>query len=143
MADRWLVKTDPSRLTFDDLVEAGRVTWRGVKQRPSLANLRRMRRGDEVLVYHAGSRRAVVGVARVRKGAYPDPEAEGPGEVAVDLVPVEPLARPVLLTELRGVKALSGWVLLRFPRLHVMPVPALAWRRVLSLSRRRTGPRRG
>jgi len=133
MADRWLIKTDPSRYTFDDLVEARRVTWRDVTQPQSLAHLRRMRRGDEVLVYHAGSQRAVVGLARVRKGAYLP--ADDSGLHVVDLAPVGELEQPVTLKALRGVEALSGWALLRVPRLHVMPVPAGAWRKVLRLAR--------
>lgn len=139
MADRWLIKTDPARFLFDDLVEAGRVTWRDVTQPQSLANLKRMRRGEEVLVYHAGSQRAVVGLARVRKGAYLP--ADDSGLHVVDLAPVEGFPRPVTLKELRGVQALSGWALLRVPRLHVMPVPAAAWRKVLGLARKR--PRGG
>lgn len=137
MANRWLVKTDPSSFTFDDLLEDGAVTWRGVTQPLSLSHLKRMKRGDEVFVYHAGSQRRVVGVARVRKGAYPDPEADDAGALAVvDLSPVESLARPVPLAELRRVEALASWDLLRIPRIHVVPVPAAAWRKVLSLSRR-------
>jgi predicted RNA-binding protein with PUA-like domain len=135
MAEHWLIKTDPTRFTFDDLVEEGRVTWRDVTQPQSLAHLRRMKRGDDVLLYHAGSQRAVVGLARVRKGAYL-PAHGGDGLHVVDLAPVEALARPVTLKELRGVPALSGWALLRVPRLHVMPVPAGAWRKVLGLADR-------
>ena len=134
MAERWLIKTDPTRFTFADLVEARRTTWRDVTQPQSLAYLRRMRRGDEVLVYHAGSQRAIVGRARVRKGAYvPDDDL---GLHVVDLASGEALERPVTLKELRGVTALSDWALLRIPRLHVMPVPAAAWRKVLMLARR-------
>ena len=135
MPERWLVKTDPARLTFDELVEARCVTWEGVTQPQSLRNLRRMRRGDEVLVYHTGAQRAVVGLARVRKGAYVPPSADD-GLHVVDLAPVEALAHPVSLKALRSVKGLSSWALLRVPRLHVMPVPANAWRKVRMLGRR-------
>lgn len=134
MADHWLIKTDPTRFTFADLVEAKRATWRDVTQPQSLAHLRRMRRGDEVFVYHAGSQRAVIGLARVRKGAYLP--GDDSGLHVVDLAPIEALERPVTLKELRGVQALSDWVLLRVPRLHVMPVPAAAWRKVRMLARR-------
>lgn len=134
MPDRWLLKTDPARFTFDDLLEARRTTWRGVRQRLSLSHLRRMRRGDEVLVYHAGSQRRIVGLARVVKGARPDPDDADLS--VVDIAPLAPLARPLPLAELREEPALEGWALLRIPRLHVMPVPAAAWRKVLALSRR-------
>jgi predicted RNA-binding protein with PUA-like domain len=133
-AKRWLLKTDPRSLTFDDLVQRRVVTWRGVSQRLSLSHLRKMRRGDEVLVYHAGNERRVVGTAKVRKGAYADPE--DPEGTVVDVAPVGALARPVSLAELKAVASLARWELVRIPRIHVMPVPAAAWRKVLSLSRR-------
>lgn len=134
MTERWLIKTDPTRFTFDDLIEVRCVTWQDVTQPQSLGHLRRMRRSDEVLVYHSGSERAVIGLARVRKGAYV--LEDGDGLHVVDLAPVEPLERPVTLKELRSVKALADWSLLRVPRLHVMPVPAPAWRKVLMLGRK-------
>lgn len=136
MANRWLVKTEPRLFTFDDLLERRVVTWRGVTQPLSRKHLARMRRGDDVLVYHAGSQRAVVGTARVRKGAYPDAQADDPALLAVDLATPEALVRPVRLTELRSERALADWELLRIPRIHVLPVPARAWRRVLALARR-------
>ncbi len=134
MANRWLLKTDPRALTFEDLLDHRVVTWRGVSQPLSRSHLKRMRRGDDVLVYHTGTQRSVVGTAKVRKGAYEDPE--DPGAFVVDVAPGAPLARPVSLAELKADATLSRWELVRIPRIHVMPVPAAAWRKVLALSKR-------
>lgn len=143
MPNRWLVKTDPTALPLEVLSMRTPVTWTGVTQPASLIHLRTMRRGEEVFVYHTGRTRAVVATARVRKGAYPDPDDPSGRLVLVDLSIRGPLDRPVPLAELRGVPALDGWDLLRIPRLLVMPVPAAAWRKVLSLARRKPSPKSG
>lgn len=136
MAHRWLVKTDPKVFAFDDLLARRAFTWRGVRQPLSLSHLWRMRRGDDVFVYHAGPERAVVGTARVRKGAHADPEADDPALAAVVLAAGGALARPVSLAELRAEPSLADWIVVRIPRIHVAPVPAAVWRRVLALARR-------
>jgi predicted RNA-binding protein with PUA-like domain len=138
MARRWLVKSDPAHYTFERLARDGRVVWRGVTQPHALSHLRRMKRGDDVLVYHMAPQKAIAGIARVRKGAYPDPAArEGDDLTAVDLAPVRALPRPVPLAEIKRERVLATWELVRVPRLSVMPVPARAWNKVLALSRRR------
>ncbi len=137
MPNRWLVKTDPALLPHDEIEARKALTWEGVTQPASLAHLKRMRCGEEVLVYLTGSTRAVVATAKVRKGAYPDPEDVGGRLALVDLTITGLLARPVSLAELRQVESLAGWDLLRIPRLHVMPAPAGAWRKVVALAKRK------
>jgi predicted RNA-binding protein with PUA-like domain len=95
-----------------------------------------MHRHDEVLVYHAGTERRIVGIARVIRAAYVEP---GGGDV-VDLVGVAPLAHPVPRADLARLPRLANWELVRVPRLTVLPVPNVAWRAVMSLSIR--DPRR-
>jgi predicted RNA-binding protein with PUA-like domain len=139
---RWLVKTDPRRFGWDDLVEAGRVTWNGVRQPLALRHLRRIRDGDEVLVYHGGGRSSVMGRARAVGDAYVASGMQGePDGPAVDLEAVAPLERPVHRRELVEDPALADWELLRVPRLTVLPVPAAAWRAVLrcAASRKKEG----
>jgi predicted RNA-binding protein with PUA-like domain len=136
MANRWLVKTDPALFDFEEFVARKHLTWEGVTQPASLGNLKRMRRGDDVLVHLTGRVRAIVGTARVRKGAYRDPRDEEGILAVVDLTAGSALVRPVPLLELREEPTCQGWEFLTFPRLTVMPVPAAAWRRVLALARR-------
>jgi predicted RNA-binding protein with PUA-like domain len=135
VARRWLVKTEPSTYAYADLERAGQTTWDGVTNATALIHLRAMRAGDEVLVYHTGGEKAVVGLARVRRGPYPDPRREDERIVVVDLEPVQRLARPVTLAELRTDAGLQDFDLLRNSRLSVMPVPPAAWRQVQARAR--------
>jgi predicted RNA-binding protein with PUA-like domain len=124
---RWLVKTEPSTYAFGDLVREGRTAWTGVKNAQAQIHLKAMRAGDEVLVYHTGDVKAVVGVARVVRAAYADPTGALARLSAVDLEPVRPLAAPVPLAALRRDARLARWELLTNSRLSVMPVPDPAW----------------
>jgi predicted RNA-binding protein with PUA-like domain len=133
----WLVKTEPETFAWETLVRDGRACWDGVRNFTARNHLRAMRAGDTVLVYHSGDARAVVGIARVSREAYPDPTTDDERWTAVDVVPVRPLPRPVALAEIRAERALSALPLLRQPRLSVMPLPASAARRILALARSR------
>jgi predicted RNA-binding protein with PUA-like domain len=92
-----------------------------------------MRKGDLCLVYHSGATKDVVGVARVVRTAYQDPTTEDAAWVAVDVVPVKALKRPVTLAEMREEKALRGMRLLAQGRLSVSPVTAAEWKRILAM----------
>ena len=69
----WLVKTEPSTYSWDDLVRDGVAEWDGVMNAQAQINLRTMRVGDTCVVYHSMEQRAAVGLARVVKDPYPDP----------------------------------------------------------------------
>jgi predicted RNA-binding protein with PUA-like domain len=129
---RWLVKTEPSTYSYDDLAKAGKTTWDGVKNPVALKHLRSVRKGDEVLVYHTGGEKAVVGIARAASDAYPDPKH--PQLTVFDLEARKPLKRPVTLAEIKGDRTFAGWELVRLPRLSVMPVPAAMQARLLELA---------
>src|SRR5688572_23106663 len=131
---RWLVKTEASTYSWADLVRDGTTEWTGVKNPTAQKNLRLMQKGESVLVYHTGSEKAIVGIARVARAAYPDPTARGGRNHAVDLEAVQPLARPVPLAALRKDTSLLRWELLRVGRLSVMPVPDEVWRAVTALA---------
>lgn len=134
MPNRWLVKTEPGTYSFEDLRREGRTTWDGVRNALAQRHLRAMRRGDPVLVYHTAGERAVVGLARVARGPYPDPGAGGTGAVAVDLAAGRPLAAPVPLARIKAEPALADLALLRISRLSVMPVSDRQWQRLLDLA---------
>ena len=132
---RWLVKTEPSTYSWADLVRDGTTEWTGVKNPTAQKNLRAMQKGEAVLVYHTGSEKAVVGLARVARAAYADPTARGGRNQAVDLAAVRPLARAVPLATLRKDASLAKWDLLANSRLSVMSVPDEAWRAVEALAK--------
>jgi predicted RNA-binding protein with PUA-like domain len=134
MAARWLFKTEPGAYSYARLSREGRTVWDGVKNALALKHLAGVAEGDEVLVYHTGDEKAAVGVARVVRGAYPDPKAKDPRLVVVDLVPLRPLPRPVALADMRANRRLAGFDLLRLPRLSVMPVSAAHWAEIVRMA---------
>jgi predicted RNA-binding protein with PUA-like domain len=132
----WLLKTEPSTYSYDDLERQGRARWDGVSNPVALKHLRAMARGDQAFIYHTGGEKAVVGIARVVSQPYTDPKTKDPRLVVVDLEPQERLPAPVTLAAVKADPAFAGWELVRLGRLSVMPVPAELWRRILTLARR-------
>jgi len=123
----WLLKTEPSAYSFDDLRRDRKTRWDGVSNPQAQANLRSMEVGDPVAVYHSGEK-AAVGLARVARAAYPDPGDPKGKLVAVDLEAGEPLGSPVTLAALRAEKSFEGSPLLRQGRLSVVPLTAPQWK---------------
>lgn len=115
-----MVKQEPETYSWSNFVDDGLTDWTGVRNYQARNNLREMKTGDRVLFYHSGKDKAVVGIAEVVKGAYPDPTADDPQWVAVDLKPIKPLKNPVLLAAIRYDKRLSQLPLIRQSQLSVM-----------------------
>jgi predicted RNA-binding protein with PUA-like domain len=130
---RWLVKTEPDEYAYADLERDGRGAWDGVRNATALIHLRRFAPGDEVLVYHTGRERRIVGLARVARAPYADPATGDPRHAVVDLVPVRRLASPVTLAMIKADPAAADFDLVRISRLSVMPVPDDLWQRILDL----------
>lgn len=118
----WLVKSEPSAYSWDDLVKDGRTYWDGVRNYQARNNLRDMKKGDLVLYYHSNVGKEIVGVARVIKESYQDPSTDDDRWVAVDIEPVEKLNNPVMLDEIKKRKSLQKIPLITHSRLSVMPV---------------------
>jgi predicted RNA-binding protein with PUA-like domain len=127
----WILKTEPSTYSFADLQRAKRAVWDGVKNPVALKHLRTMRAGDEVLIYHSGDERAVIGRARVAKAAYPDPKQNNPKLVVVDLAAGSRLPTPVSLAAIKADPAFRDLALVRMGRLSVVPASAAQWKRLL------------
>jgi len=123
MPGYWLVKTEPGTYSFDDLKREGIATWDGVKNPVAMKNLRAMQAGDEVLVYHTGNEKAVVGMAQVVAAGDP-PKFKA----------TRPLARAVTLAQVKADKAFADWALVRIGRLSVMPVPPALYRRLMTMA---------
>lgn len=134
MSNHWLLKTEPSTYSFDDLVRDKRATWDGVANPVALKNLRGMAVGDEVLIYHTGDEKRIVGLAKVVKAAYPDPKASDDKLVVVDIAPVKAVARPVTLAEVKADPRFKEFALARVPRLSVMHVAPEWWKALISLA---------
>lgn len=131
----WLVKQEPTKYSFDQLVKEKRTVWDGVRNYQARNNLKAMKAGDRVLFYHSVVGTAVVGIAEVAREAYPDPKVGDEGWVVVDLIPVRALKRPVTLEEIKAEPSLSDIALIRQSRLSVMPLPREAFDKIVSLAR--------
>jgi predicted RNA-binding protein with PUA-like domain len=120
MPNYWLVKTEPTTYSFDDLKREGVATWDGVKNPVAMKHLRAMQPGDEVFVYHTGNEKAVIGTATVVAAGDP-PKLKAKGR----------LARPVTLAEIKQDKTFADSPLVRIGRLSVMPVAAAQYHKLL------------
>ncbi len=128
MANRWLFKTEPSAYSFQQLEKDKQTVWDGVKNNLALKNLSGIKKGDWILIYHTGNEKAAVGVAQALSGSYADPAKKDPKLLVIDIEAEKPLPRPVTLAEMRSNSKLAGFVLLRLPRLSIMPVTDEQWR---------------
>ena len=133
MKNFWLVKQEPSDYSWTDFVADGSTSWTGVRNFAARNNLRRMSNGDQVLFYHSGEDKGVIGIAKVARTAYRDATAKEGDWSAVDLVPLKPLRRPVTLREIKAKSALKNIALVRQSRLSVMLLSAQAFRLILKM----------
>jgi predicted RNA-binding protein with PUA-like domain len=135
MKNFWLVKQEPSSYSWSDFISEGKTSWTGVRNYSARNNLRRMRRNDEVLFYHSGEEKAVVGIAKVIRSAYKDPTAANEDWSTVDLKPVRSLKRPILLSEIKNEPSLRQIQLVRQSRLSVMPLGLKEFRTILNMEK--------
>lgn len=146
----WLLKTEPSCFSIDDLARCKRTSWDGVRNYQARNFMKNMKVGDEVLVYHSNADPpAVVGVGRIIREAYPDHTAFDPSDkhydsgstpsnprwFMVDVQFVRKFKTELPLPMLRDQSSLAGMELLRKgSRLSVQPVRKNEWKAVLKLA---------
>jgi len=129
----FLIKSEPSVYSFDDLLRDGSTTWDGVRNYEARNNLRAMKKGDLCLYYHSNEGKEIVGLARVAKAAYQDPKTEDDWS-AVDVVPVKKLKTPVTLAQAKAHPVLSKMGLVKKSRISVTQVTPEELAAVLALS---------
>lgn len=134
MKNFWLVKQEPESYSWSDFTADKGTSWTGVRNYTARNNLRGMSKGDQVLFYHSGEEKAVVGLAQVKKTAYADPTATEGDWSAVDLAPVKQLAQPVTLAAIKASPRLKEMKLVRLSRLSVMPVTPTEFRIILGMA---------
>lgn len=131
----WLLKTEPSTYSFQRLQKEGKTNWNGVRNFQARNHLRTIKKGDIAVIYHSGEERSAVGLARVVKEAYADPDPKKPGDwVQVDLEPIQPLPAPVALSTIKSTAALKDIPLIRLSRLSVMPITYRHFESLVKLS---------
>ena len=128
----WLLKTEPSDYSADDLARAGTAAWDGVANALALKHLRAMKPGDRALIYHTGDERACVAIADVVGEATAD--TRDPKAFSIDVKFARRLAKPVTLATIKADPQLAAWDLVRLGRLSVVPTDAATWKRVLALA---------
>lgn len=128
----WVFLADPESYGWDELVREGTAVWDGIRNRTAQNRLKEAAAGDDVLIYHTSPDKALIGIARVARAAYPDPSADD--RVVVDVEPVTALERRLPLDEIKADDILSGMGFVRMPRVAVHEVSDDEWDRVLELS---------
>jgi predicted RNA-binding protein with PUA-like domain len=118
----WLLKSEPSSYSWDQLVKDKRTSWTGVRNFQASANLKAMKVGDRCFFYHSGEGKEIVGIAEVVKAAYADPTDKEGKAVAVDVKAVEPVKQPVTLAAIKADSKFKEFKLVRQSRLSVVPV---------------------
>jgi predicted RNA-binding protein with PUA-like domain len=131
----FLIKSEPYKYSFSDLIRDGRTVWDGVRNFEARNNLRAMKKGDQLLFYHSNEGKEVVGIAAVEKTAYADATAPDEDWSVIELKPIVALSEPVTLDAIRNEPKLQDIQLLRRSRLSVVPVTAKEFAQVLKMGR--------
>ena len=129
----WLVKQEPEDYVWSTFLRDKKTSWDGVRNYQARNNLKAMNRGDQVLFYASVGPKEVQGVAEVTRTAYPDPTAEDPGWVSVELKAVASLPKPVSLAQIKADPALNDMALIRQSRLSVIPLTKAQYSRITTL----------
>jgi predicted RNA-binding protein with PUA-like domain len=130
----WLLKTEPTEFSFDDLVERGVEPWDGVSNPTALNNLRAAQKGETCVIYHTGSERQAVGLASVERTAYPDPKQNDDNLIVIDVRAGERLPRPVRLDQIKSDSRFADSPLVKMGRLSVVPLTNAQYAAILELA---------
>ncbi len=130
----WLVKSEPSAYSWEQLEKDKQTDWTGVRNYAARNHLKAMKKGDEVLFYHSNEGLEIVGIAKVAKEFYQDPTTKEEAWVAVDLKPYKKLKKPVSLDTIKKDKGLADMALVRLGRLSVQPVTDKEWATIMELA---------
>jgi predicted RNA-binding protein with PUA-like domain len=134
MARYWLMKTEPEKYGWDNLVSDGETVWDGVRNHLAAMNLRAMEVGDLAFLYHSVSEKQITGIVQVSLAGLTDPTDPDGKWATVYIKPVRPLERPVTLAEIKADPALEGIQLVRLSRLSVAEITPAEWAHVLAMA---------
>jgi predicted RNA-binding protein with PUA-like domain len=131
--NHWLMKSEPSSYSWDQLVGEGRTSWNGVRNFQASNNLKAMKKGDRAFFYHSGEGPQIVGVCEILREYYPDPTDKAGRFGMVDVGPVKPLKKPVTLAAIKAESQLKTFALVRQGRLSVLPVTEAEWKLIAAM----------
>jgi predicted RNA-binding protein with PUA-like domain len=123
VGDYYLLKTEPSEYSFEDLRRDGETLWDGVSNPLALRNLREMPPGAKLVIYETGDRKSAVGTATVVAV-----DASNPKSPAVEIKAGKPVAKPVTLAQVKAQKLFADSPLVRQGRLSVVPLNAAQYK---------------
>ena len=98
----WLIKSEPFKYSWDQMVEDGSTYWDGVRSYAARIFVNEMEVGDFCLFYHSNEGKEIVGITEVTKASYQDPTTDDERWVAVDVKAIKPLSQPIRLAQLKG-----------------------------------------
>jgi len=130
----WLIKSEPFKYSWDQMVADGSTYWDGVRSYPARVQLRAMREGDIWFFYHSNVGKEIMGLTRVIKEAYQDPTTEDEKWVAVDVAAIKPLTRPVTLAQIKANETLANMALVKLGRLSVGPVQEFEFEEIMKMA---------
>lgn len=113
----YLLKTEPSTYSFADLQREKTTVWDGVSNPVALKNMRAMKPGERLVIYHTGDEKSAVGTA-----AVVSVDASDPSNPRVTIKVGKAIARPVTLAEAKADKLFADSPLARQGRLSVVPL---------------------
>lgn len=128
-----LIKSEPNKYARSDLVAENIGMWDGVRNYQARNNLAAMKLWDQCFFYHSNIGKEIVGICEVTREHYPDPTADDPRRVVVDVTPVRLLTHPVTLAQIKSDPALKDISLLRLSRLSVAPITASEFEMICEL----------
>jgi predicted RNA-binding protein with PUA-like domain len=132
----FLLKTEPTQYSFDDLLRDKKTVWSGVSAAPALKNIRSMKKGDRAFIYHTGDEKQIVGIAKIISDPYPDPNDKNKKLIVIDIQAERKLVHPVTLVDVKENKDLAAMPLVRIGRLSVQPVTEREWDIIISQSKK-------
>ena len=130
----WLVKSEPSAYSWEQLQKDKVTEWTGVRNYAARNHLKSMKKGDKVLFYHSNEGLEIVGIAQVVKESYQDPTTDETAWVAVSIKPDKALKKPVSMEAIKREKRLKDMALVRIGRLSVQPVTEKEWAIIMELA---------
>ena len=115
----YLLKSEPDKYSYDDLLRDGETTWDGIKNNQALIYLRSMKKGEKLVIYHSNVGKAAIGTAQVVSNTT-DPN--DPKTPLVRIKPGKRLKREKILDDLRRSPLFTDSLLFRQFRLSVVPL---------------------
>lgn len=130
----WLIKSEPDKYSWADMLRDKRTIWDGVRNHSAAINLRTMKIGDRAFFYHSNVGKEVVGIVEIVREHYLDPKDEAQRFPAVDVAPVETLANPVTLAAIKADPFFADFDLVRLSRLSVASVGDAHWEKIMQMA---------